>query len=105
MRNCRVCGNEIHPKRLEILPNTFTCVPCSDTQKKGVINVMKGTGDHTWVETVFLEAEDYKKYMEIEDKVRKIITPKKTKNDDFDADSVGDIPKEFTRNKKDEEID
>lgn len=30
--NCTKCGQLINPKRLEILPNTTTCVNCSDVQ-------------------------------------------------------------------------
>ena len=73
IKYCRGCGNEIHPKRLEIIPTTTTCVPCSTTEKKGAVTVMKGKGDHTWVETVFLEHNDYVKYMEQETKIHKII--------------------------------
>jgi hypothetical protein len=32
---------------------------------------MKGTGDHTWVETIHLEHDEFKKYMEAENKLRK----------------------------------
>ena len=68
---CVKCKQPIHPKRLEILPNTTRCVSCSDVQKKGVITVMKGEGDHTWIETIHLEHEQYKAYMEAENKLHK----------------------------------
>ena len=71
MRNCIGCGEPIHPKRLEIMPNTTRCVACSTVQKKGAVTIMKGTGDHTWIETIHLEHEDYKAYMEAENKLRK----------------------------------
>jgi RNA polymerase-binding protein DksA len=29
---CRVCGNEIDPKRLEIVPTTRICVPCKNKE-------------------------------------------------------------------------
>ena len=48
--NCIKCGNVIPPKRLEIVPGTKTCVNCSTTTPKRGMSVMKGTGDHTWVE-------------------------------------------------------
>jgi RNA polymerase-binding transcription factor DksA len=60
MRNCTGCGEQIHPKRLEIMPTTNRCVACSTVQKKGAVTIMKGTGDHTWVETIHLEHDDYK---------------------------------------------
>ena len=70
VRYCKVCGEQIHPKRLEIIPTATTCVPCSTTEKKGVVTVMKGQGDHTWVETIFLEPDVYKKYVEQEGKLK-----------------------------------
>lgn len=33
-RNCRVCGEPIHPERLEALPNTVTCTKHSDAKPK-----------------------------------------------------------------------
>ena len=38
---------------------------------KGAVTVMKGTGDHTWVETIHLDADDYEKYMEEENKSKR----------------------------------
>ena len=32
-RKCRYCGHPIHPERLECLPQTQTCVKCSDVTK------------------------------------------------------------------------
>jgi RNA polymerase-binding transcription factor DksA len=68
MKKCNACGEEIHPKRLEILPTAKTCVSCSTTQKKGGLTVMKGTGDHTWIETIPMEQEEYQKIMDAENK-------------------------------------
>jgi hypothetical protein len=68
---CVKCKQPIHPLRLKVLPNTTKCVSCSDVQKKGVVTVMKGEGDHTWIETIHLEHEDYKAYIEAENKIRK----------------------------------
>ena len=70
-RHCSGCGESIHPKRLEIMPTTTRCVACSTVQKKGAVTIMKGTGDHTWIETIHLEHDEFKKYMEIENKLRK----------------------------------
>jgi len=71
IRHCTGCGEQIHPKRLEIMPTTTRCVACSTVQKKGAVTIMKGEGDHTWVETIHLEHDEYKKYMEAENKLRK----------------------------------
>ena len=68
MSKCIHCGEEIHPKRLEILPLAKTCVACSTTEKKGGLTVMKGTGDHTWIETITMEQEDYQKLIKAESK-------------------------------------
>ena len=71
MTKCKECGNEIHPKRLEILPTAKTCVACSTTEKKGGLTVMKGSGDNTWIETIPMEHEDYKKIIDAESKFYK----------------------------------
>ena len=70
IRHCTGCGEQIHPKRLEIMPNTTRCVACSTVQKKGAVTIMKGTGDHTWIETIHSEHEDFVKYMEAEKKIK-----------------------------------
>ena len=70
-RHCSGYGELIHPKRLEIMPTTTRCVACSTVQKKGAVTIMKGTGDHTWIETIHLEHDEFKKYMEVENKLRK----------------------------------
>jgi RNA polymerase-binding transcription factor DksA len=68
MTKCIHCGEEIHPKRLEILPSAKTCVVCSTTDKKGGLTVMKGTGEDTWVEIIPMEQEEYKKIIDAENK-------------------------------------
>jgi hypothetical protein len=69
--NCIKCGDIIPEGRLKALPTAKTCVSCSGVQKKGVVTIMKGEGDHTWIETIHLEHEDYKAYVEAENKLRK----------------------------------
>lgn len=98
MTNCIKCNDVIPEGRLKALPNAKTCVSCSGVQKKGTITVMKGEGDHTWIETIHLEHEDYKAYMEAENKLRK----KTTKLFD-EINEVVEIPKEFKNNKLEEE--
>jgi hypothetical protein len=70
MKNCVLCGEEIHPKRLEILPSATKCVKCSDTKQKAGITVTKGEGDHTYNETIIMEHDEYIKYQEIEFKTK-----------------------------------
>lgn len=68
MKKCMSCGEEIHPKRLEILPSTQTCVTCSTTGRKAGVTVTLGEGDHTYNETIIMEQEEFLKYKEFERK-------------------------------------
>jgi hypothetical protein len=68
MKKCIQCGEEIHPKRLEILPSATRCVSCSNTKQKAGITVTKGEGDHTYNETVIMDHDDYVRYQELENK-------------------------------------
>lgn len=70
MKKCISCGEQIHPKRLEILPNATRCVECSNTNRKAGVSVMKGEGDHTYVETIIMERDEFIKYHEAELKAR-----------------------------------
>tara|TARA_R110000824_G_scaffold182666_8_gene363707 strand:- start:1009 stop:1239 length:231 start_codon:yes stop_codon:yes gene_type:complete len=59
---CIKCKNDIPPKRLVILPSTKTCVNCSTTTPKRGVPIMKGKGDHTWVELGIMEQGDFEKF-------------------------------------------
>ena len=78
-RYCKVCGIEIDPRRLAILPDTQTCTQHSTAEKKVVMVVQMGEGDHTWTETYAVEREVYDKIQEAEKNFRKTTTPKKPK--------------------------
>lgn len=69
MRKCVACGEKIHPKRLEILPETQTCVSCSTTGRKAGVTVMLGEGDHTYTETVIMDRNEFLEFKEIENKI------------------------------------
>lgn len=71
IKNCIACGEPIHPKRLEILPNAKTCVNCSTTGKKGGVTITKGEGDHTYNETIIMEPDEFQKYQELEARMNK----------------------------------
>lgn len=71
-RNCDICGEEIPVKRLEILPNTKTCVNCSQTGRKGGITLQLGEGDHTYNEIVILEPEDITQYNKVKKELESI---------------------------------
>lgn len=64
MRNCIKCGNEIPEGRIKILPNTKTCVKCSDVSPVKAITAQRGSGDHTFIETVIVEEELFNKYQD-----------------------------------------
>jgi adenine-specific DNA methylase len=70
-RQCITCGEEIHPKRLEILPNTQTCTQHSTVEKKAAVTVQMGEGDHTWIETYAVDREDLRRFEEAEKSFRK----------------------------------
>lgn len=61
VKYCKKCGKQIHPKRIEILPNALTCVKCSDTKAKRSITVQLGEGDHTYNELIIMDADEYQK--------------------------------------------
>jgi len=92
--NCVKCGEIIPEGRLKALPGTKTCVNCSGTKKKGTVTLMKGEGDHTWIETIHLDHAEYVKYIEEENKLRK------QGNKLFDdSDSSSDVPYGFSEKK------
>lgn len=78
-RYCKVCGIEIDPRRLAILPDTQTCTQHSTAEKKVAMVVQMGEGDHTWTETYAVDREVYDKIQEAEKNFRKTTTPKKPK--------------------------
>ena len=72
-RQCITCGENIHPKRLEILPNTQTGTQHSTVEKKAAVTVQMGEGDHTWIETYAVDREDLRRFEEAEKSFRKQI--------------------------------
>ena len=69
--NCVICKNEIPPKRLEVLPNTKTCVNCSQESPKRGVTVMQGSGAHTWVDLMVMDQDEFEVYEEHLEKERK----------------------------------
>lgn len=60
--NCVKCNKIIPPKRLEILPDTKTCVNCSTASPKRGVPVMRGSGDHTWVDLEIMTQDQYEEF-------------------------------------------
>jgi hypothetical protein len=82
---CISCGVEIHPKRLEILPNTKHCVQCSDTGRKRGVTVQRGKGDHSYTDVVIMEEKQFIQYI-IKDKSKK--GSNKAEFQNFDEDEI-----------------
>ena len=80
---CVGCKQPIHPKRLEILPSATRCVACSTATKKAGVTVTKGTGDHTYTETVIMEHDEFVKYKEAEAKLNKTSFDEIISEDEF----------------------
>jgi hypothetical protein len=78
---------------MEEKEDTTRCVACSTVQKKGAVTIMKGTGDHTWIETIHLEHEDFVKYMEAEKKIKHA--------SELDTPIESDLPFGFSETKVD----
>ena len=70
--DCVKCGNKIPTKRLDILPETKTCVNCSTESAKRGMPVMKGRGDHTWVDLEIMTQEQYEQIEELNNKSTKL---------------------------------
>ena len=85
---CIGCGEQIHPKRVEILPNTKTCVGCSTTGAKRGVPVMHGNveKDDTWVDMVFMEADEYEAYERAMGRLKHVNNNKTPEFQDYDED-------------------
>lgn len=70
---CIICEEEIHPKRLEIIPNTKTCAKHSTVEKHKCMTVQYGEGDHTYDDIVILKEEDAWDIEQSEKNLRQII--------------------------------
>jgi RNA polymerase-binding transcription factor DksA len=68
--NCIHCGIEINPLRLKALPGARTCVECSTTGPKQGVVATFGEKDHTYNEVVFLEDDQYEKYLRTQKKAK-----------------------------------
>jgi hypothetical protein len=102
VKYCKGCGEQIHPKRLEIIPTAVTCVPCSTVKKKGAVTLLQGEGDHTWIETIFLEHDEYQQYMAAENKLRKIASNIPKADYEEDDSSPNNLPPGFNEAKFEE---
>jgi len=108
-RYCKVCGVEIDPRRIAILPNTQTCTQHSTAEKKVAMVVQMGEGDHTWTETYAVDREVYDKIQEAEKNFRKTTTPKKPKvkspEEEEELSVLDEVEEEETELSEDEYTD
>jgi hypothetical protein len=82
---CKICGGNIHPTRLKILPNTTTCIECSSVKAKHGVPIMYGQKDDTWVDVVFMEEDEYRVYKNLRDKK---INTSKPEMQNFDKEEL-----------------
>jgi hypothetical protein len=83
---CLGCNEQIHPKRLEILPNTKYCVTCSNIGRKRGVTVQRGEGDHSYTDVVILEEKQFIRYIIDEGKLSK--GAKKVELQNFEEDDT-----------------
>jgi uncharacterized Zn finger protein (UPF0148 family) len=64
--SCEKCGYPM-PKLRKTQYGYEFCVSCSEkynlVSKLRGVSVQMGEGDHTWIETIFMNEEEYKKYI------------------------------------------
>ena len=78
MMACPQCGGPMPVKRREL--GYHVCVNCSTESAKRGVPVMRGTGDHTWVDLEVMTQEQYERNEEMENKIKTEITPNKKGN-------------------------
>jgi len=88
-RFCKVCGEEIHPLRLKVLPTAVTCVEHSTTGPKRARTLSLGQGDHNYNEIEILDEEVYRQVVAIEYGERSPLDDL-IEAQDYDTDTVSD---------------
>ena len=79
MIECPKWGDDFPKLRMEKYGYNF-CINCStETAKRGV-PVMRGTGDHTWVDLEVMTQEQFERFEEMENKTKSEIIPNKKDN-------------------------
>tara|TARA_R110000737_G_scaffold70979_1_gene99453 strand:- start:37 stop:327 length:291 start_codon:yes stop_codon:yes gene_type:complete len=73
MIECPKCKDQMPKKRKELGYNV--CINCSTVSAKRGVPVMRGTGDHTWVDLEVMTQDQFERYEEMENKTKSEITP------------------------------
>ena len=81
MMECPQCGSPMPVKRREL--GYHVCVNCSTESPKRGIPVMRGTGDHTWVDLEVMTQEQFERYEEMENKTKSEIIPNRKNRDNL----------------------
>ena len=81
MMACPQCGNPMPVKRREL--GYHVCVNCSTVSAKRGIPVMRGTGDHTWVDLEVMTQEQFERFEEMENKTKSEITPLRNEDENL----------------------
>lgn len=64
-RNCKYCTKEIHPMRLDVLPNTKTCMKCSKEGKRAGRFTFKRSGEDIESTLTIHDQEEYQKIVKV----------------------------------------
>ena len=81
MMECPQCGSPMPVKRREL--GYHVCVNCSTESPKRGIPVMRGSGDHTWVDLEVMTQEQFERYEEMENKTISEIIPNRKNRDNL----------------------
>ena len=81
MMACPQCRNPMPVKRREL--GYHVCVNCSTVSAKRGIPVMRGTGDHTWVDLEVMTQEQFERFEEMENKTKSEITPLRNEDENL----------------------
>ncbi len=73
MTACPKCGNPMPLKRKEL--GYHVCVNCSTESAKRGVPVMKGSGDHTWVDLDIMTQEQFDVYDKLQKQKIKLDNP------------------------------
>ncbi len=97
---CSSCDEPMPELRLTKVGFDY-CLKCSENglgagRKQG-IPIMMGEGDHTWIETVIMDADQYESYLNQEKAEKKLDKENKAEKIDFDDVDAREIKNKRTR--------
>ena len=69
MMECPQCGNPMPIKRKEL--GYHVCINCSTESAKRGVPIMRGSGDHTWVDLEIMTQDQFEKYKKLDQEQKK----------------------------------